>query len=532
MNFELAVTLVSVIAIFLIGIIVYLHDKKSISNILFFLISLVASLLSIANYFSITASAEQNLYWIRLVLFFAAPMAVLFFIFVFHFPREKLIMKRKYFYSIIILLILTMTATVSPYVFTSIETYNNAVTPIPGILMPLFITMVVGSLLLGIFKTVINYLKAENLEKKRWLYILVGVIISYLLLILTNFIFVVYLKDTSYVVYGPIFILPTLIGAGYAVVKHKLLNVRVITTEILIFSILFFSLFEILISDGLIELLIRIVIFLILFIFSVFLVRSVIKEVEQREELQKLSAELYKTNQKLKELDLLKTEFLSITSHQLRTPLSGIKGYLSMMADGDFGPFSEEQSGIINRVKAEVDRLVRMVQDFLNVSHIESGRLDINKLEFNIVEVVKTVIKELEPSAKARGLKLSLDTAQDNIQIKADQDKLKDVIMNLTDNAIKYTEKGKVWLEINCTQDKQVKVAVHDTGVGVDPAEIDKLFSKFKRAKGITKVSPGGTGLGLFIAKKIVGAHKGEIWAESQGKGRGAAFIFKIPSNC
>jgi signal transduction histidine kinase len=228
----------------------------------------------------------------------------------------------------------------------------------------------------------------------------------------------------------------------------------------------------------------------------------------------------------------LKTEFLSITSHQLRTPLSGIKGYLSMMADGDFGPFSQEQGDIIGRVKAEVDRLVRMVQDFLNVSRIESGRLQINMLEFNIVDVAKTVIKELEPSAKGRKLKLELDAEKENIPIKADPDKLKDVIMNLTDNAIKYTEQGKVWLEISCTPDKQVKVSVNDTGVGVDPEEIDKLFNKFQRAKGIARISPGGTGLGLFIAKKIIGAHQGEIWAESRGKGRGSSFIFKIPSNC
>lgn len=244
-------------------------------------------------------------------------------------------------------------------------------------------------------------------------------------------------------------------------------------------------------------------------------------------EVKKATSELRVANQKLKKLDQAKTEFLSITSHQLRTPLSGIKGYMSMLIDGDFGKYSDEQGDVMGRVKSEVDRLIRLVQVFLNVSRIESGRLEIAMIDFDLNEMINTVVTELRPSVETH--KLTLDyTPGKAVNVTGDPDKLKDVVVNLVDNAIKYTEQGGITVSIS-QDDQETRVTITDTGVGIDPKEIGELFSKFKRAKGIAQVSASGSGLGLFIAKKIIEGHGGKIWAESSGKGKGSNFVFTLP---
>ncbi len=247
-----------------------------------------------------------------------------------------------------------------------------------------------------------------------------------------------------------------------------------------------------------------------------------------QEEVKKATKELRQANKKLRKFDKLKTEFLSIASHQLRTPLSGIKGYMSMILDGDFGKFTDEQMDVLKRVKTEVDRLIRMVQVFLNVSRIESGRLFINNSPFNLCELINDVVEELTPTAQNKNIKIILNKPEEDIIVDADSDKIKDVVVNLIDNAIKYTPEGKIEITVKKTN-SHAKVQVKDTGIGIDKEEIDELFSKFKRAKGVSEISPGGSGLGLFIAKKIIEAHKGKIWVESEGVGRGSVFTFILP---
>jgi len=258
------------------------------------------------------------------------------------------------------------------------------------------------------------------------------------------------------------------------------------------------------------------------------LIKSVKKEVEQKEHLEILAKKLKTANKKLKKLDEAKTEFLSITSHQLRTPLSSIKGYLSMIIDGDFGKFTKHQNEALGRVYSEVERLIRLVQVFLNVSRIESGRLKIANIDFDMQKLIDDVIESLKQSAKNKGLKLIYKHGKEPLMYKGDPDKIKDVVVNLVDNAIKYTQKGKIWVE-SYLKDEKLVVEVHDTGIGIESSYASNLFEKFSRAKGIAQIDASGTGLGLFIVKKIIEGHHGSIRAESEGKGKGTTFIFELP---
>lgn len=239
--------------------------------------------------------------------------------------------------------------------------------------------------------------------------------------------------------------------------------------------------------------------------------------------------QLVSANIKLKELDTAKSEFISIASHQLRTPLTGIMGYLSMMVDGDFGKIEPGQFKILKDVLAASNRLIRIVNIFLNVSRIEAGRfyLDYKKVMFD--SIIDEIVMELRPTATKRGVELVIDASVKTIgEVMVDSDKMKDVTLNLVDNAIKYSEKGTITVSAK-KEGNSVHAFVHDQGVGIDPEEAKRLFTKFVRGTGIARVQPNGSGLGLFIAKKVVEEHGGKIWVESAGEGKGSVFQFTIP---
>ncbi|MDD4304587.1 MAG: ATP-binding protein [Patescibacteria group bacterium] len=260
----------------------------------------------------------------------------------------------------------------------------------------------------------------------------------------------------------------------------------------------------------------------------------VIRNLNLYRELSSKNMELKDANIHLKKLDQAKSEFLSIASHQLRTPLTGIKGYLSMIIEGDYGKVPDRLLKIIKEVFEAGDRMSRLVNVFLNVSRIESGRLKLDFSEVDIASVIDRCIKDLESNAKKKNIVLNFkDSRSDDKKdkkINADPDKLKDTILNLIDNAIKYTEKGSVVVELS-NDKNNVIVKIKDTGIGLSDSEIDRLFSKFSRGDDSAKINTDGSGLGLYIARKIVEAHDGKIWVESEGKGKGSTFQFTLSFN-
>ncbi len=248
-----------------------------------------------------------------------------------------------------------------------------------------------------------------------------------------------------------------------------------------------------------------------------------------KKEVDNATKELRVANNRLKQLDTAKSEFLSIAAHQLRTPLTGIKGYLSMFLEGDFGKVTKSQQTEMEKIFNSADRLTRLIDVFLNVSRIETGRLELKKTKVKLEEILDSVVTEVEQQAKAKGLKLTIQKPDEALpEVYVDKDKIHDVMMNLTDNAVKYTPQG--WVNVRMARSKSlITYEVRDSGIGIAPEEIDKLFQKFSRAEAVSRIHTGGSGLGLFIAKKIIEAHGGRVWAESEGEGKGSMFTFTLP---
>ena len=247
------------------------------------------------------------------------------------------------------------------------------------------------------------------------------------------------------------------------------------------------------------------------------------------EQIRKANDELAEANTHLKQLDQAKSEFVSIASHQLRTPMTGIMGYLSMMTSGDFGKVKPEHQKILKNLLEESQRMIRLINLFLNVSKIEAGKFQINKTEVHIENLIEREIRELTKVATDKGLKLFYTAPKKPLPvILGDADKIQDVLLNLIDNAIKYTAKGSVTVTVEAGP-KEVRVNVADTGIGIKPQDAKELFNKFVRGPQIAQIHPDGSGLGLFIAKSIVEGHSGKIWVESNGEGKGSTFSFTIP---
>jgi len=251
------------------------------------------------------------------------------------------------------------------------------------------------------------------------------------------------------------------------------------------------------------------------------------------EQVKERTKELTVANSQLRELDRMKSDFVSIASHQLRTPLTATKGYVSMLLEGTYGTISNKAEGALRMVYASNERLVRIVDDLLDLSRMERGKFQYRFAKFSLVDLLEGIVKELAITVEVKKLKIVWNAPEHAEQfcVSADEEKLRQTFLNILDNAIKYTLKGHIEIKIaKDTQPDYIRVSIKDTGIGISIEEREKLFERFVRGKGGSHVSASGSGIGLYIAKKIVDDHNGHIWAESEGRGKGSTFIVTLPA--
>ncbi len=255
-------------------------------------------------------------------------------------------------------------------------------------------------------------------------------------------------------------------------------------------------------------------------------VREINKNLEQR--VHSATEKLRTSNARLKRLDAAKDEFLSIASHQLRTPLTSIKGYLSMVIEGDLGDVTPTQKKVLEEAFSSSERMVNLIHDFLNVSRLQTGKFVLEKHPTDLVALVSAEVESLRRVASSREMELSYTHDVSEKVLCLDDTKLRQVVMNYIDNAIYYSHtNATIHIDLT-TSAKAITVTVKDAGIGVPKLERERLFEKFYRASNARKQRPDGTGVGLFLSKKVVDAHGGTIIFEST-EGKGSTFGFSLP---
>lgn len=237
-------------------------------------------------------------------------------------------------------------------------------------------------------------------------------------------------------------------------------------------------------------------------------------------------------NDKLKELDKLKDEFVSLASHELRTPMTVIKSYVWLLIEGKTGEITEKQKEYLQRTYDSTIRLINMVNDMLNISRIESGRFTIEPKNIDLSALIQEVITEMQPRANEQELQLVYAPPKEALpSVYADPERIKQVLINLVGNSLKFTPKQGTIMIYLTLDEGFVVTHVKDTGRGIKPEDMEKLFKKFNMIGGnyLNKQSGQGTGLGLYLSKSLVELHKGRIWVESEGEYKGSTFSFSLP---
>lgn len=278
------------------------------------------------------------------------------------------------------------------------------------------------------------------------------------------------------------------------------------------------------------------------------LFKAIKEDIKISKELHLASQKLSKINEKLEEVDRAKSEFISIASHQLRTPLTSIKGYTSLILENTFGkiPFLQRQA--LEKVFVNNEKLVLLVEDMLNVSRLEAGRLEYEFEEESVLSVVKEVVSNMRLYAKNKKLYLKMikpKDLDDPLAAIIDKRKISEIISNLIDNSIKYTSKGGIIIKVEklfmeekigrsqisgVNNRPWVRISITDTGIGMNEKEIGTIFDKYKKgAKNGEKTTGTGTGLGVYISLQMIKAHGGNLYATSPGRGKGSTFVLELP---
>ena len=569
----LVIPFIVIIIIWLISFFILTKNYKSKTNRFFFFMIMFLSIWMIFNLLEdLVFFKEYSPLFTRLDFFFAPIAAYFFYLFCQTFP----FLKWNNLFSRIILLLLTIGLS-----FLSVKSFmiKNMVFK-DGVNIEFQPTIylygigIAGILLIGTYIIFQKYRKSHGTEKKQILYLLIGFIGLILFLLISNLVLPIIFENVPTISrIGSIGIIFFIFMTAYAILKYHLFEIRIVATETLVALIVLVLFIQALLSKTWTEGMIRGTFLLLVAYFGYFLIRSVIQEIERRKQIEKLTKELEKANLNLQELDKLKSEFVSIASHDLLTPVAAIEGYLSMILDEKIIKIDEQKDPrlkiFLSRIYSSSKRLARLITDLLNISRIEEGRLLVQKKPYDISPIIESVINELAIQTDQHHLYLKYHQPKVEVpKIFADIDQVKEVLVNLIGNAVKFTRTGGITIELEIVPkeeikekiekldkttrdqaeknkemlprilstkskeivgDKQLVIHIKDTGVGISQKELPALFQKFYRAgQGWTVTGVQGTGLGLYISKSLVELNNGRIWVESK-LGEGSVFSFSLP---
>jgi len=706
---DIVITVITVTANLILGLIVFLKNPKRKTNRLFIVLALIVSAWSIANYFSLkTFNLDEAIKWIRIVMAITSLMFAAILHLSLNFPESDRSIKKIFILFDVVWIVATTLLSLTPLVFSHATLANEAITPIPGPAIPFF-GLYVASHIIGTIVILIKKLrKSVGAVREQVRFMLLGLAVTYVLAFITTFLFVVLFKITSLVFLGPNYTLILISAVTYAIVKHRLFDIRLVIARSVSYSLLLVILGSIysgglfivsslitktstpaasLISSTILALIIaytfqplrsllekttdkiffkerydteavlntlsktmatsltlgdvtaRILTiithelrltdatFAIINDKDIYIVESqhhdkpldmtkgdiekmadpekllILDEMEEsplkdfmrkkeislavplltkqhfmgflllgekssgeiffdqdvnflsilgpelsvalqnaqrfeeisrfnitlQEEVKKATGELESANEKLKKLDQVKDEFISIASHDLRSPMATVKNYI-WLARSELGKADTKAKKDLDIALESTEHGISLVADMLDVSRIEAGRIELNPEKLDAKHEIELVVEELKKQAADKQITLNSEVKSD-LSVNADKERVHQVLTNLTVNAIKFTPaNGKVTI-MGFKKEKTIEITIADTGIGIKKEDLGKLFTKFGKLESGTNVpSTQGTGLGLFISKNIVELSGGKIRVEST-PGKGSKFSFTLPSS-
>lgn len=520
--------IIALIANISLIIIVLRYAPQNASRILFVLFGLSQTVWIAINYFAVRSSPDRILDMARWTVASAVPHPLLFYLFIKSFLNKNYSFKRSSLLLAIILVLFFVLLAKSPFLFTHTEIKDGLTVPLAGPGMASFGVYAFTLVILAFIHLFRSWWKAKGIERAQWRTIGTGLLITFFLVLSLNFLLAVIADEIKYINFGHIYTLPFVMFTAYAMVKHHLLNIRVIVAEATVVILNLILLIQFLSSETFGQFFVSGIVFTGTVIVGILLVRGVRKEVEQREQLEILTVKLKAANERLKILDRARSEFITMASHQLRTPPATIKWYLAAILAGDFGQLNPELKEAILKANLTNNSLISLIDDMLNVSRIERGKMEFVFEKANLEELAQSTVNQLTPLAATKNLKLTYHKSKVKLPLLVmDKEKISQVINNLIDNAIKYTKKGQITVDLEKTA-THLMLKVRDTGKGVSQQEVVNIFQKFGRGKDSQKYSTG-LGLGLYVANIVIEQHNGKIWVESKGQGQGSTFIFTLP---
>jgi signal transduction histidine kinase len=510
-QFDLIGVGVAVLGILILSAIVFLRSKNSITSRTFFFFSFVTIFWGVSNYFLYKFSDPGNsLLALRLHIFITIWHAYAFFQLAYVFPNEKKILPIWHRYALLPLAFFTSVLLLIPFVFKQVSSFlpvDEVVSPekSQGIILAAVVTVVFFAA--GIFVLFRRISQTKGDERRQVMLMFTGMSLTAGLLLLFSFILPIGFKNFDFVPYGALFIFPVIVFTAYAIYIVELFHVKNIFAGLFTFFLCIVSLIELIVAETIEQLLLRVAVFLLTIIIGIQLVKNTF-EIELANE--------------------QKSELMSFATHEIRTPITVMRGYATMLLDGDKGEINREVKDILQKIMISGNDVTTLLAEYLDKSKIELGQLEYTPTRFDVKNVINEVLSIFKIHAEQKGLTITKAIEGDKIfAIYADQAKIKEVIINIIDNSIKYTPQGSIDVSVKA-EDGHVTIRIADTGVGIEDNVMPALFKEFSRAD-LQKVNILGSGLGLFLAKKFTEAQKGKIWAESEGKDKGAQFYVQFP---
>jgi signal transduction histidine kinase len=532
---KILIILIDFIALWL-SIVVYSNThRKKIRRIF---LAMIASMFLWVNFAYLARLIGRQLPVLGLIslkiAWSASPLLfiLIYFLAVFYLNKE-----RKYFIlnRIIFLsgLVALLTALFTDLIVKDIKFIGSDLSIIYGQGMVPFLGLALFFMCAPLYILIKEYIKCSLQERIRIEYLLVGIFIFYLANVIFGIIFPIFLEIVHYYWIGDYSTIILLGFVAYAIARRELFGIKIAFTATLVSLITILLTLDIFVFTS--QLLLRLykALVLVLFIyFGYLLIKSVLKEIEYREEVKKAYDLEKRAHQELERLDEAKTQFMMATQHHLRTPLTAMIGYLDLIFGGTYGKVPSKIKQALLKFQISTQRLNKVINELLDISQFQLGKkVVLLQPGVDVNGILKEIVDDLKLEAKTKGIYLKFQSPARLPAIKADKEKLKVALANIIDNAVKYTLKGGVTVATKTT-DSKILISIQDTGIGISNDEQRNLFNRtFERGERAKGVNTTGKGIGLYITYHIIQAHHGRIWAESEGKGKGSAFYIELPIN-